>query len=555
MRAFLSELQRRKVVRAAVLYGAVAFVLLQAADLVVPALLLPPWTLTFILVLLLFGFPVALVLAWVVEPRPAATVSGERAPPNPEQTGEAAVRTPGLRRRPVVYAGIVVAILAVSGLFALPRLLNRSTRDEVPEIRSLAVLPLDDYAADPEQEYFADGMTEALISELSRLGAVKVISRTSVMQYKGTRSKPLPDIARELNLDALVEGSVLRADGRVRITAQLIHGPTDYHLWSDSYERDLANVLALQGEVARAIAQEIRARLAPEERTRLAREQRPVDPAAYDAYLKARFEMSRLTAAAMRRAIEHFQETIRLDPRYAPAHAGLSLAYILFSQPLGGGDNRKYLPLARAAAERALELDPQLAEAHANLGGVHFIYDRDWEAAEREYRRAVERDPLSLDTRTIVCEGFVHAREFERAMAECRNILELDPDFGRARAYLRRGYEGLGRFEGAIEVYAEGRLRADTSAAARGDIDALRRAFATRGAQGYWEWVLERSGGVGTNASHALAALGRVDELLALLERWYEERSGNLCFLRDSPYDPVRDDPRFRAFLARLRLD
>ena len=451
------------------------------------------------------------------------------------------------------------------------------------QIASIAILPLDNLMGDPEQDYFVDGMHEALITELGKIGALRVISRTSVLGYRNN-PKPITEIARELGVDALVEGSVLLVGDRVRITAQLIGVSPERHLWTDSYDRDLQNVLALHSDVARDIAKEIKALLTPENRTMLASEKRPVDPEAYDSYLKGRYEMARFTVAPTRRAVAHFQESIRIDSAYAPAYAGLSFAYGQLSGPLRGMDPREGTLLARAAAERALELDPELSEAHAILGMAHFFFDWDWEGAERDFRRAVELnpssasgrwslglflsimgrsseaiselemalelDPLSLQTRVIVAEGFYRMGKFERAIAENRNILELAPGFGRARRFLILSYEASGRFEDAIETYAEFRLRADSSAATIADIEDLRRAYASRGSLGYWEWRLDHTG----RRVGALAALGRVDELIVLLEQWYEKRISALVDLRSPLYDPVRQDPRFQDLLRRMNL-
>ena len=499
----------------------------------------------------------------------------------PSRSGYSAIQKPAASKW--IGIGLVVVLIMVSAFWWWSS--RQPSAIQPGQIRSIAILPLDNLMGDPEQDYFVDGMHEALITELGKIGALRVISRTSVLGYRDN-PKPIPVIARELGVDALVEGSVLLVDDRVRITAQLIGTDPERHLWTNSYDRDLQSVLALHSDVARDIAKQIKAVLTPE---KPASEQRPVNQKAYDSYLKGRYEIDHFTVAPIKRAIAHFQESIRIDSAYAPAHAGLSTAYILLSQPLKGMDRHEGMPLARAAAERALELNYELSEAHAALGGVHFFYEWDWEAAERELRIAVELnpssvwgrkilgfflavmgrsseaipelemalelDPLSLQTRVIVAEGFYQTRKFERAITEYRNILELAPGFGRARWLLAMSYEALGRFEEAIENYAEGRLRADSSAATLKDIEDLRIAYANRGSIGYWEWRFERPGRRGDfRRAEALAALGRVDELMALLEEWYEKRVGNMPFLRSPQYDPVRHEPRFQELLRRMNL-
>jgi len=261
---------------------------------------------------------------------------------------------------------VVVPGLLVYAFFSnLGGLRHRLLGAPPPQIDSIAVLPLDNLSGDPEQEYFVEGMHEALTAELSKISALKVISRTSAMRYKNT-DKPMPQIARELDVDALIEGSVVREGDQVRITVQLIHGPTDKHLWADSYQRELRGVLALQSEVARAIASQIRVTVTPQEQARLART-RPVNPEAYRLYLLGRYHWNKRTPEGFQKAAEHFQQAIDLDPTYALAYAGLADNYAV--QPSWGTLlPRDAYPRAQAAAQKALELDASLAEPYTTLG-------------------------------------------------------------------------------------------------------------------------------------------------------------------------------------------
>ena len=257
-------------------------------------------------------------------------------------------------------------------------------------IRSLAVLPLENLSRDPEQEYFAEGMTEALITTLAKIGELRVVSRTSAMQYKGVH-KPLREIARELEVDAIVEGSVPRAGRRVRITAQLIDTAKETHLWAESYERDLRNALALQSEVAQAIAREIRVKLTPVDQARFA-EVHPVDPEAYEAYLKGRYHWNRRSAEGLGKAIQYFQQAIAKDPTYPAAYAGLAdclsiLGWWSYVSPDDGCGKAKGL------AQKALEIDPSSAEAHASLAWATMLYDHNFALAEKEFERAIELNP------------------------------------------------------------------------------------------------------------------------------------------------------------------
>jgi TolB-like protein/tRNA A-37 threonylcarbamoyl transferase component Bud32/Flp pilus assembly protein TadD len=389
------------------------------------------------------------------------------------------------RRRWLVLVAALAAVFAVLAALNFERLRTRLTGG-APRIRSLAVLPLENLSGDPEQEYFADGMTEELITNLAKISALKVISRTSMMQYKGTK-KPLPQIAKELNVDAIIEGSVLREGGQVRITAQLIQASTDQHLWAESYQRDLRGVLALQGEIASVIAEKVRAALTPTERARLA-SARPVNPETYEAYLKAMFYMYKKTPEGFAKGLALLQEAIKKDPADPLPYAGLALAYpIIFHGPGGTIPPREGFPRARAAALKALELDESSAQAHAALAAIKFYFDWDWTGAEKEFRRALELNPnlpeahahygwyllmfghfeeglaeekraVELDPLTSIYTAWVGwmyliPRQDDKAIAEARKALELDPNAPDALYVLGAAYGDKRMFEQAIAAH------------------------------------------------------------------------------------------------------
>ena len=259
------------------------------------------------------------------------------------------------------------------------------------QIRSIAVLPLENLSHDPEQEYFADGITDELITDLAQIGALRVISRTSVMRYRNT-TKPMPRIARELNVDGVVEGTVERIGNRVRVEAELIDGPNDKHIWAKSYERDATDILTMQEDLARAIADEIQVNLTPQEQTRLA-SARPVNPDAYNAVLKASYLLdNQRSEENARKAIDYSQQAIQIDPSYARAYASLAHAYMSIAA-LGGSMADAEKPKAKAAVEKAEGLDETLSEAHALRAGMLANFDLDWADADREYRRALELKP------------------------------------------------------------------------------------------------------------------------------------------------------------------
>jgi TolB-like protein/tetratricopeptide (TPR) repeat protein len=321
------------------------------------------------------------------------------------------------------------------------------TRTRASKISALAVLPLANLSRDPEQDYLADGMTEALILDLSKLSALRVTSRTSVMRYKST-TKSVPEIAAELGVDAVLEGSVQRVGDRVRISAQLIHGGTDAHVWSESYDRDLSDILALQSEVAQAITREIKVKVSRRDRVRMSRVRR-VDPAAHEAYLKGRYQWNVRTAQSLRHALEHFEDAIAKDPTFAPAQAALASAYVPFAF-FGYMSPQKAIARARSAALAALALDDRLAEAHTVLGAVnHDVWS--WAAAESEYRRAIALDPTYPTAHQWFAEHLVDRGKIEEAFAQGRQARELDPLSLPANALIGYLYFFSERYDEAIE--------------------------------------------------------------------------------------------------------
>ncbi|HEY6571971.1 MAG TPA: protein kinase, partial [Candidatus Eisenbacteria bacterium] len=457
-------------------------------------------------------------------------------------------------------------------------------------IESIAVLPLANLAGEPEQEYFADGVTEAIIARLAQVSALRVVSRTSVSRYKGV-DRPLPEIARELGVDAIVEGAISRDAGRVRITARLIDARDDRHLWAKSYEHDLIDVLALQADVARAIADEIQVQLTPQEDSRLRRVRR-VDPEAYEEYLRGRFHWNRRTEEDVRKAIDCFGRAIALDPEHAPAYAGLADAYVTLSA-YNWVRPDEAIPRARKAAARALELDDANAQAHFSLAGVRFEADWDWEGALESYDRgialdpnladghhwkadvlsalrrsdeAIEEarlaqrlDPLSLIVNTGVGVHYFYARRYEEAMAQAKRTLELDPRFTPALRSLGGAYEESKMYDEAIETFqrANGLAKDELSAKAL-----LAHAYAVAGRTADARALLEelRSASRSRYVSrYALAAvhagLGEPAAALDLLEEAFALRDRGMTWLAVSPrLDPLRGEPRFRDLLRRMRL-
>jgi TolB-like protein len=313
---------------------------------------------------------------------------------------------------------VVLIILSVGGSRRWPR------RESSPAIRSLVVLPLENLSGDPAQEYFADGMTDALITDLSKIGALRVISRSSAMHYKGT-NKRLPEIARELDVDGVVEGSVVRSGNRVRITAQLLYAGTDQHLWAETYERDLGDILQLQNEVAQAIAQQIRVQLSPQQQKQVGSAGR-VNPEAYEACLRGRYFWNQRTEAGLWKSFELFQHAIDVDPNSALPYAGLADALVLDSWTLEAAPPVEITPKARAAVQKALQLDSTLREAHTVLAGLKHG-DWDWNGAEVEYRRSIELNPNYAHAHQWYTQYLCEVGRFDEGMTEAERAHNLDP--------------------------------------------------------------------------------------------------------------------------------
>jgi TolB-like protein len=466
------------------------------------------------------------------------------------------------------------------------RFIGRIEKPAAPPIESLAVLPFDNLTGSPTQDYFVDGMTDAVITHLAQISSMRVISRTSVMQYRGAK-KPLAEIARELDVDAVVEGAVVRSAQRVRITAQLIHAATDRHLWARDYDRDLGDIVALQGEVARAIAHAIEVALTPQELARL-RNPRRVNPKAYDAYLRARYYLYKQTPRAYAKALEHFEQAIAEDPNYALAYASLSECYRLLSfwGPLAPQES---FPRAEAAAYKALELDPTLAKAHSAIAALAYRYRWDWAESDRAFRRALELSPNDSECRWMysiflwsagLCEEalaeaqrareldprtpstyagmtFLWARQYDRAIAEFRRALESDPEFPDAHFRLGLAYTLKGDFRSGIQ---ELRKAVTSSRRNPGYLARLGHAYGIAGKKLYARKILEeletRSrreyvSPVGIALVHL--GLGHRDAALASLEHAFRIHDFDLV-TRNPRLDPLRSDPRYQNLMRRIGL-
>jgi TolB-like protein/DNA-binding winged helix-turn-helix (wHTH) protein len=507
----------------------------------------------------------------------------------------------GLRIPMLTATGVILVVilfaLAFMGGSLRERLLGKPA---VPLIRSLAVLPLQNLSSDPNQEYFADGMTDALITDLAQIGSLKVISRTSTMHYKKS-DKTLPEIAQELNVDGIVEGTVQRYGDRVRITAQLIHGPSDKHLWAKSYERDVHDLLALETDTANAIMQEIRLQLSPQEKDRLS-VRRLVNLKGLEAYLQGQYRREQggvLLAVngreadysrALHDSIEFYQEALREDPTYAPAYVAMAEVWAweepAMSAPLS--QSSEGVKKAKAALEKALALNPQLAEAHMNLGQIAFRIDWNWPAAEQELKRAIELNPnlasaheqyaeyldamgrmdegmkefeilQQLDPRNQqIPDAFYHRRQFDRVI-ELRKVNVETHAYGSSAHYdLAFPLVRVQSYKEAVDEWIETMVELGYKDLA----DDLRRGYKRAGFKGAiadWAAGLENykdSPSVPTALpAYLYTILGNKDRAFAWLERAYVGRAPEMASLNVDPdWDDLRSDPRFKDLVRRVGL-
>src|SRR5215469_1040608 len=469
--------------------------------------------------------------------------------------------------------------------------LQRESLDRISaRVRSLAVLPLENLTGDAAQEYFADGMTDALITRLAQIGSLRVISRTSAMHYKGTHKK-LPEIANELNVDAVVEGSVARSGSHVRINAQLVHAVTDQHLWARQYERDLTDILVLQADVVGAIAREIQVTLTPQEQARLTLT-RPVNPEAYEAFLRGCFFWNKRTEDGLKKGLECFQHSVEKDPSYALAHVGLADSFNMLAF-WGHAAPRELSPKGKAAADKAMEIDENLGEAHAARGWVQFAYDWNWTGAENKLQRAIELNPgyatahqwyghllayqerheeacsevkrtLELDPLSLVMNSnaafmYFFARDFDAAVERARKTIELDPHFGPPYLCLGQALEQKAFFPEAIQAFKGGLVHSDRAPFM---LAALGHAYAMSGDTSAALVILKELEELSLQryvSPYYFAVLseglGGAENSLTWLEHALEDRSAWLTWLKVDPrFDALREQPRLQALLCKIGL-
>lgn len=507
-------------------------------------------------------------------------------------TEPVAMATPPVSREERRTTGfwILGAVAGIAVLAAVVWMVRLRTGRVPASFHSIAVLPLANLSGDPSQEYFADGITDALITQLAKIRGLRVISRTSIMQYKNLR-KSLPDIARDLSVDVVVEGSVSRSGNRVRVTAQLVDARADRHLWAEEYDRDLREVLSLQSELAHDIAEQVRANISSEEQLLLA-PAGTIEPAAYESYLRGRSFWNQRTPAGLKQSIIHFQRAIELNPRYAEAYSGLADAYTALGYTSYWAPKDSF-PKARESANKALQIDSNLAEARASLAYIKLYYDWDWKGAEEEFqkaiavnpnyatahhwysvlltargqheralaeiRRAHELDPLSVAISTDIGFELYYARRYDEAATQLRSVLQTSPKFPLAHLWLGRAYEQKGMYAEAITEFEQaGNTLKDWPV------------IIAAAGHAYGKWGRKSDAGAALRRMKELekeeyvtpygvalifAGLDDKKETMRWLENAYDDRSHWLVWLNLDPrFDNLRPDPRFQELLKRMKF-
>ena len=589
---FFAELKRRNVYKVAVAYAVIAWLLVQIATQVFPFFEIPNWAVRLVVLVLIAGFPVALVFSWAFEITPEGIVR--------ESDVESGKSIPHHTGKKIVAITIVLAIIA-AGLLAFrlfgPKLVvpqhdaspaRAEVATAIPE-KSIAVLPFDSLSEDKSNAYFAEGVQDEILTRLAKVADLKVISRTSTQHFKSVPDN-LPQIARQLGVAHVLEGSVQKANDQIRVNVQLINALTDAHLWAETFDRKLTDIFAVESEIAKTIADTLQAKLSGSEQHAIAA--RPTENTeAHQLYLKGRFFWNKRTGNDLKKSIDYFEQAIAADPNYALAYAGIADAYVWLPGYTAGAPRDCY-PKAKAAATKALQLDDTLAEAHTTLALAIWLYDFDSSQAIREFqraielnpnyaiahqqygnntlsalgrfddaivegKRAVELDPLSLVINTDLGSDYFYARRYDEAIAQLHKTLEMDPGFYIAHLVLGQVLDTKGDRDAAIVECQKARALNDDPSV----LGVLARSYGLSGNKMEAEKILDQLKKLSKERyvsaySFALVYLGLGDkeEALRWLEQSYQDRAGSdIGFIRVDPLlDQLRGDPRFEALAEKI---
>jgi adenylate cyclase len=580
-RNVFSELKRRNVYKVAITYAVVAWLLIQAASILLPTFEAPAWVMKAFVVFLALGFVISVMISWAFEATPEGLKRTEDVPP------DVAAKLPTWSRRKFATFIIGVAVIA-AGLLAYQFLrAPRSTITSSAENKSIAVLPFVNMSADKNDEYLSDGVSEELITALSKITGLQVKARTSSFAFKG-KNEDIQKIGELLHVSHLLEGSVAKAGNKLRITAQLIQASDGNHLWSDTYDRDMQDIFAVRSEVAQQVAATLKIRLLGEEKRKI--DKKPTENIeAYNLYRQGRYYGDNVSEEGIKKALPFFQQAIQKDPRFAMAYAGMADTYVAAADAFIAP--REAFSKAKEAALKAIELDDTLAEAHASLGLLHYHYDWDWAAAEKEFKRALVLNPQSAWSYALYAQFLGGMGRVDEANDQGRRALEIDPLSATARWCLGWAFLNAGRSDEAIEQISKAMELNPNSAWAR---TFLGRAYLTKGMQqrGIEEMETARRDGpddvfvlgllgygyavTGRRADafkvlHSLdemekhryvsraarvyvyAGLGDNDKAFEWLEKAYQERSDALAWFRQEPESKsLRSDPRFAALMRKV---
>ena len=585
---FFAELKRRNVYKVAVAYAVVSWLLIQAASIFFPAFDAPPWVMKIFIIVIIFGFPVALIFSWAFEITPEGIKLESEIEPN-----KSTARRTG---RKIVAVTIALAVVA-AGLFVYQLVRSRPTvtprQSEAATVvpnKSIAVLPFDNLSHDPDNAYFAEGVQDEILTRLAKVADLKVISRTSTQHFKSTPEN-LPQIAKQLGVTNILEGSVQKANDQVRVNVQLINALTDAHLWADTYDRKLTDIFAVESDIAKTIAESLQAKLTGSEKNAISK--KPTENLeAHELYLKGRYFWNRRNTASLRKAGDYFQQAIDLDPNYALAYAGLADVHSIL--PIYAGTAPKDdVPKALAAARKAVELDRNLAEAYTSLGNA-LVSNAQLKLAEQEFRRALvlnpnyatahqwlaeclfgqgrfpeslveierahELDPLSLIINASYASSLSGVGRYDDAVKQARKALDLDPDLIPGHEILGQIYEDEGKLDEAIAEYR----KANEIEPKPSNFAMLAHAYAKTGRVAETRKILDKLTALSARryvGTYPLAivhlALGEKEEALRLLEQSLVERDILLQGLFgsikiDKRLDPLRNDPRFQKLVERF---
>src|SRR6202165_4178242 len=578
--SFFSELKRRNVYKVAVAYAVVGWLLVQVATQVFPFFEIPNWAVRLVVLAIVIGFPIALVVAWAFE----LTPEGLKRTEDVDLAKQA-------RRKSHAWIYIVIVAAAFSvGLFFVGRYTaqnTQTTRLSETATKSIAVLPFVNMSADKNDEYLSDGVSEELITALSKVTGLQVKARTSSFAFKG-KNEDIQKIGELLHASHLLEGSVAKSGNKLRITAQLIQASDGNHLWSDTYDRDMQDIFAVRSEVAQQVAATLKIRLLGEEKRKI--DKKPTENLeAYNLYRQGRYYSDKLSESDMKKAVPFFEQAIEKDPRFALAYAGIADNYVLAADTYIAP--REAFSKAKEAALKAIELDDSLAEANASLGFVHYHYDWDWVAADKECRRAIELnpqsapsymiythylagigrfdeastfgarglelDPLSVSTHFFLGWSALFAGRYDEAIAKLSKAVELDPSNGWVRMFLGRAYLFKGMPQRAIEVMETAmRLSPDDSYA----LGYLGYTYAVTGRRADALKILQRLDEMEKHRYvsrfapvYIYTGLGDKNKAFEWLEKAYQERSDSLAWFRFDPESKVlQSDPRFAALMRKV---